>query len=536
MAPVEYPSISDYKRAVGTPHRFKTLRHHTIHRTGPRREPWQASGNVGVVFQTAGPDRLALKCFFRDPGERLERYRKLESYLASLPAGPFVKFTVLEDEIEVAPRMGKIRSFPVLSMDWVDGKPLGQFLDDLLKRNGDHKKIIKLIYESWKETKKYLKCYKIAHGDIKQDNIIVRKNGGVSLVDYDNVFFPSLRGKSALEVGSQNFQHPNRNVKEFDENFDFFSNLVVDISLLALAEDTSLFQEYHNSENLIFSRDDFINYFGSALIHRLKATRNSVLAAKLEQLEELLASSSGIAAPQEPWISEKEPYLYVLTYANTGEMKRGSDGQSAAEATEDFVQTLLEDAQAICLKQGKLEEKIYFCLMPVGGRQSYVSGHAEPSPISVVSPGGKLPVSPAKNWKAAGEQLADVLAHWGRRFPKSYPPTVVWVGNQATEFSSLLPPSSSELDECCVFAVCPTPEIGLTHTTVLCPDRKDNVLPDLSRPFLEASALSESMVDYGQRTFGLAVQKERPGVLISRRLPMVRKFLEVTLLGPLIRP
>ena len=60
-----------------------------------------------------------------------------------------------------------------------------------------------------------------------------------------------MEGWTASEVGHQHYQHPKREAQHFDEKLDRFSSLVIYLSLLALAEQPGLWQEYHD-ENLLF--------------------------------------------------------------------------------------------------------------------------------------------------------------------------------------------------------------------------------------------------------------------------------------------
>ena len=53
----------------------------------------------------------------------------------------------------------------------------------------------------------WLRSQLFAHGDIKPDNIIVRPDGSLSLVDYDGMFVPSMKGcKSMVPQTDFSFQ------------------------------------------------------------------------------------------------------------------------------------------------------------------------------------------------------------------------------------------------------------------------------------------------------------------------------------------
>ena len=74
---------------------------------------------------------------------------------------------------------------------------------------------------------------RIAHNDLQHGNVLVQREGGIRLVDYDGKFLPKFRGERSPELGHKNYQHPERSPEHYDENVDNFSSLVIYLSLLA---------------------------------------------------------------------------------------------------------------------------------------------------------------------------------------------------------------------------------------------------------------------------------------------------------------
>src|SRR5436309_3156564 len=74
---------------------------------------------------------------------------------------------------------------------------------------------------------------------------------------YQGMYVPPLRGRGSHEKGHPAYQHPEREGKDFDESVDRFSALVIQASLLALAEKPDLWKKYNEEDNLIFRRADF---------------------------------------------------------------------------------------------------------------------------------------------------------------------------------------------------------------------------------------------------------------------------------------
>jgi hypothetical protein len=123
----------------------------------------------------------------------------------------------------------------------------------------------------------------IAHGDLQHGNVIV-EHGQLRLIDHDGIFVPAMKDWPACEVGHQHYQHPQRTADQFDASLDNFSSLVIYLSLLALAERPSLWQEYHD-ENLLFTKADFLDPAASTLFAKIReiGTEHSRLADVLAQ-------------------------------------------------------------------------------------------------------------------------------------------------------------------------------------------------------------------------------------------------------------
>jgi hypothetical protein len=151
------------------------------------------------------------------------------------------------------------------------------------------------------------------------------------LLDYDSMFIPEFKGRFNSEVGQPNFQHPEYHfdaagnfrpsARPFDGRMDHFSAHVMYLSLLAVAKDPSLWDKFHNENNLIF--EGYRDYRSPetspvfAELSRSRSPRVRAIAAKLAEyakrpasscppLEETLASlglgaAQNAAAPQADW-------------------------------------------------------------------------------------------------------------------------------------------------------------------------------------------------------------------------------------------
>ena len=116
----------------------------------------------------------------------------------------------------------------------------------------------------------WLRTQSFSHGDIKPDNIIVRPDGSLTLVDYDGMFVPSMKGSQSPTIGTRDFSHPLRTVDDFDETIDDFSLASIALSLKAISMKSTLLDTYSASDRLLFSENDYRNPSNSKVISALQ--------------------------------------------------------------------------------------------------------------------------------------------------------------------------------------------------------------------------------------------------------------------------
>lgn len=90
-----------------------------------------------------------------------------------------------------------------------------------------------------------------AHGDLKPENIIVRADGTLQLIDLDASFLPAFTGLRSPELGTAAFQHPSRTAFDFDAHLDDFPAALIATSLCALALDPTLRDRYGVHDTLL---------------------------------------------------------------------------------------------------------------------------------------------------------------------------------------------------------------------------------------------------------------------------------------------
>lgn len=264
---MNYPSISDYIEALRDAEdslsELKDLR--LVY--DDQGHPIMSSGNFAVVFKMQAPtgEYHALKCFLRDQEERSERYRMIAEELQYVQSTYLVKFRYLESELFVdVPNTGG-EEYPVLLMDWVDGIPLDQYLKTIINESYEKD----LLAYRFSLLARWLVTQPFAHGDLKPDNICVRDDGSLVLLDYDGMYVPALSGRKPLEQGSPHYRHPLRSTLPFDEHIDDYSLSLILLSLRAIAFERCLYYKYSSNEYLLFSEKDQMNPYTSPAFKEL---------------------------------------------------------------------------------------------------------------------------------------------------------------------------------------------------------------------------------------------------------------------------
>ena len=251
-----YPLISEYVEAVrNAEDNFDKLRNLRPVTDG-NGNPVMTSGNFAVVFKMRDEknDKLyAVKCFLKDQPNRAENYRMIAEEPEFVSSSFLTKFQYLDNELFVDSANADGEEFPVLLMDWVEGTNLDQYIHQHLH---DSYQLHLLAYQ-FSRLALWLMPQPFAHGDLKPDNIMVREDGTLVLIDYDGMFVPAMKGQKSREMGSPDFRHPARTEGTFNEHIDDFSLASILLSLRVIAEEPALLEKYGATDRLLFSEKDY---------------------------------------------------------------------------------------------------------------------------------------------------------------------------------------------------------------------------------------------------------------------------------------
>ena len=254
---MQYPLISEYLAAIRDAHDNFDKLSHLVPVLDNYGEPYRSSGAFAVVFKMKDEQTgkcYALKCFTEEQEGRAEAYRQIAEELEFVASPYITSVKYLEKELFVDSNC-EDDEFPVLLMDWIEGETMETYIADHYM---DNYAMSMLCYRFCKMAA-WLRSQPFAHGDIKPDNIMVRSDGTLTLVDYDGMFVPAMKGQKSPTIGTKDFSHPLRTIDDFDETIDDFALASMALSLKVISLNPSLLDEYGASDRLLFSAADYLD-------------------------------------------------------------------------------------------------------------------------------------------------------------------------------------------------------------------------------------------------------------------------------------
>ena len=265
---MQYPLMSEYVSAIRDASDNLDELAHLVPVLDDHGEPYRSSGAFAVVFKMKDEQTgkcYALKCFLEEQEGRAEAYRLIADELDCIDSSYVTSVKYLEKEIFVDSSCEE-DEFPVLLMDWVEGETMETYIANNYQ---DEYAMGMLCYRFCKMAA-WLRSQPFAHGDIKPDNIIVRPDGTLTLVDYDGMFVPAMKGQKSPTIGTKDFSHPLRTVDDFNETIDDFALASIALSLKAISMNSTLLDTYGASDRLLFSESDYRTPSSSKAISALQ--------------------------------------------------------------------------------------------------------------------------------------------------------------------------------------------------------------------------------------------------------------------------
>ena len=237
------------------------------------------TGGFSVVFpyEDAHGGKWAFRCWHSDVNNSQKRYELIAKAIQKAHLDFLCGFEYIEKGINVE---GTI--YPTTRMRWIDGITI----KDYICQNKNSKNQLLELADNFLNMSHAMHDQLLAHGDLQHGNILVSPDNKLYLVDYDSFYCPNLKGESDTVTGLPDYQHPSRkNNKYVSEKLDYFSELIIYLSILAIAENPSLAEKYQvaDADRMLFTKDDFVDITNSQIYKDIQA-----LGGKFKDLLDVL--------------------------------------------------------------------------------------------------------------------------------------------------------------------------------------------------------------------------------------------------------
>ncbi|MBR1889175.1 MAG: protein kinase family protein [Alloprevotella sp.] len=211
------------------------------------------TGGFSVVFpyEVANGEKWAFRCWHVDANNSKRRYEIISDAIQQTQLDFLCGFEYIENGINVDGRI-----YPTTRMRWIDGITI----KDYICQNRESKQLLKELADKFLAITRCMHSLSLAHGDLQHGNILVDKDHRLYLVDYDSFYCPELQGEADNVTGLPDYQHPARiSNKSVSKKLDYFSELIIYLSILAIAKNPSLIDKYKvaDADRLLFAKEDF---------------------------------------------------------------------------------------------------------------------------------------------------------------------------------------------------------------------------------------------------------------------------------------
>lgn len=246
----------------------------------PSGRPEMFAGGFSQVFSINKDDeKWAFKVWVSEIAKNKIRYQAIKAYLDKVNLPYFSEFEFFEGGLLVEGMF-----LDTLRMRWIEGLGLANYISMNLKNQKD----LYNLADNFLIMTDDLHKHSISHGDLQHQNIFVINDGELKLIDYDSICIPTMEGTRDVTRGTGGYQHPSRLSSGYlaSTRIDYFSELVIYLSILAVAENPLLWDKYSVMQaeyRLLFSPEDFLHFEESKIRKDLL-----LLSEKIVKLVEIL--------------------------------------------------------------------------------------------------------------------------------------------------------------------------------------------------------------------------------------------------------
>ena len=263
--------IDDYSAAIVLPRMVKAHKLRGGHPLWKNGRLVRYAGGFCVVFPYEVPGirshKYAVRLWHTEIESLQRRSEMISKALKNSGLPYFAPFEFIPDALMTVKGVQ-----PAFIMEWVEALPLKKYIAD----NLTFPERLDALAAAFLQMVVDLHRCRFSHGDLQHGNILVRPDGKLVLVDYDSMYVPGLDDLPDEIKGMGGYQHPSRwRKRNMSEDRDYFSELVIYLSILALSRHPGLWYKYRleDSETMLFTETDFASYGTSDVFRVLNADR-----------------------------------------------------------------------------------------------------------------------------------------------------------------------------------------------------------------------------------------------------------------------
>jgi hypothetical protein len=301
--------------------------------------PLRAVGRDAIVYELRTPSGriLVLRCFLRPDAQRdralAQRYEalrgdpRLEHLRAAGGALPRDIHWIPEGVAFAGPDLRQTTA-PLVAMERVPGRTLIQTVDRLC-REGQTEPLA-LLADVWLATATTLGEAAFVHGDLAPDNLIVRPDGSIALIDLDTAMWPSFGTTSVPVASNPAYAHPHGAPLDPTRR-DRFPALILWASLRILARHPDLRKRWGDRPDqdgaaLLWSPDDLRRPSRTALFAALDALPVRTEDETLGPLLEVVRRAIRFSPDETPPLAEIAGRLEEMGFPRTAASGRSRSG------------------------------------------------------------------------------------------------------------------------------------------------------------------------------------------------------------------
>jgi hypothetical protein len=188
----------------------------------------------------------------------------------------------------------------VVLCDWYDGVTLQSKIEECCNKPAK----MQALSQMFEEFALSLLGERWAHGDVKPENIIF-SDDGLHLIDFDAMYREGFTADDCVEIGTQQYQHPLRDISTFSRDIDDYPIALIATALAAMALDSSIGRNIPKMDHLLIRPELAVKGEDAVLqkIEALFAARGDVRHYRIAKL----LHSSRPELPQLKSLLEAQP-------------------------------------------------------------------------------------------------------------------------------------------------------------------------------------------------------------------------------------